>query len=177
MDALFGGPVAANDNFRKCLVCENEVTGHAARKYCGEACARAMDRTKRNPAREKEMALARSPERICELCGTSFRKVKKDKAEPRFCSKRCSGTAIMANLGHVALVTNPVSFIVLRKRCRCCDSVFTAHKKSFVFCSDECRKDDARDKARKYASANDNRTILPRRVKNAGTCSPLHTVT
>ncbi|MBB2819009.1 UNVERIFIED_ORG: hypothetical protein GGD59_002254 [Rhizobium esperanzae] len=46
-----------------------------------------------------------------------------------------------------------------------------------MFCSDECRKDDARDKARKYASANDNRTILPRRVKNAGTCSPLHTVT
>lgn len=149
----------ANDNFRKCPVCRNEVTGHASRKYCGDDCARAADRSKRDLSKERELRLARSPERICELCGSSFRKIKKEKAEPRFCSKRCSGTAIMlaVNSEKNAVAALGVSFRVYRPLCSNCSVRFTSAAHGKKYCSEKCGLIASEKKRVTRAAANDNK--------------------
>jgi 5-methylcytosine-specific restriction endonuclease McrA len=145
MDDLFGCPPrAANDNVRD----------------------RSVEKPRDRRA-EHERRLARSPDRVCEHCGAVFKKVQKDKLPPRYCSKVCSGSAGMAAI-HAGRLPCPVSYSVYRPLCGCCGVRFTASNRLARLCSDECRAEDARVKARKYAEANDNRDRSARPCAECG---------
>ncbi|PDS97533.1 hypothetical protein CO659_12775 [Rhizobium sp. S9] len=139
MDALFGGPVAANDN-------KPRVRDHAG---------------------EKERRLARAPERVCEFCGITFKKIKKDKLPPRFCSKTCSGTSGMAAL-LVLRPSKPASFIVHKLFCDVCGDRFTTKNAQNKRCSDFCRLKADRIKALASSVANDN---VDRSIRPCAECS------
>lgn len=129
MDALFGGPAAANDNSSK--------------------------PRKRNLDREKAAALARAQVRNCELCGTSFRKISKDKDPLRFCSKSCS-SAVNARKMNAKHTPKPASFTVYRPLCSQCGVRFTTKNLSAKCCSNSCRRKNDAIKSRIYSAANDN---------------------
>lgn len=139
MDELFGDPVAANNN------------------------------TPRDYAAERARRLAASPDRICEHCGTTFKRLQDKKNAARFCSRVC-GYAAGANVWRAPVISEDlmiaakslcVSFKVYRCVCRQCAVRFSSRSISSAYCSDRCLRD-------RYVAANDNRDHSPRECKDCG---------
>lgn len=123
MVALFGGPVAANDNSPK--------------------------PRKRNLVRENERRHANAPERTCEHCNEVFRRRSDSRNAARFCSRKCSlsagGTSSKASDPAVSpefrqlAATFVVAYRVALIRCGCCRKLSPAPNLLAKFCSEECR--------------------------------------
>lgn len=147
LDELFGGPIAANDNFRKCERCEESFTStRPNRRFCSERCRR----------KEADQRYLPKIDAVCEQCMRPFAPKRTDRI--RFCTRRCA----FDNFSDRATIVVPVSFMVLRKLCEGCGTRFNAKVSGSRLCSEACAAVDARVKARALAIANDNVDRAPR---------------
>lgn len=169
IDALFGGPVAANDNLMKCKRCESPFRRRKPnQRFCSEPCQKAHRDDKRRG--DKDARNAKAPEWACEHCGEKFKRRKSSKDAVRFCSREC-GFAARANVPNADPIVSAelisaakdisVSFKVTRCKCVDCGNRFSGSTLSSAYCSDECRKC-------RYVAANDNRDHSPRPCKECG---------
>lgn len=156
VEELFGPIKADNDNLRVCPTCGGEVVGRASRKFCSSKCQRRDEYSRRDFVAEKASALEKVPEQICEKCGNTFKGIPKDGKPLRFCSKSCSGSAMLMQNRKVA-PPKAVKFSVYRPLCGYCGARFTASIKTSRLCSNECRRLDGLAKMRAKAVANDNK--------------------
>jgi 5-methylcytosine-specific restriction endonuclease McrA len=146
MDALFGGPVAANDNVLRCAKCDATIAKpRHGQKYCSEKCQRAVATAKYTVKADYE----------CEQCKVVFKPKRTDRT--RFCSRDCA----FENYRDRAAISAPVQFVVLKKRCDVCVSWFTAKTTTSKFCSDRCRAEKESVRAKQLNAANDNRDHSP----------------
>lgn len=142
MDALFGGPAAANDNSPK--------------------------PRKRNLVRENELRHANAPERTCEHCDAVFRRKPNSKNAARFCSRSCAyaaGANVFRNPSvdselAVAAMALSSKFTINMSRCTMCSERLSVGSSAKV-CSAEC------DRVR-YVAANDNVDRSPRPCRECG---------
>lgn len=174
------GPIAANDNERKCAVCDILISGHATKKYCSKVCTRKAEALKRDYAAENERRLNAAPVQDCENCGVMFKGIAKEVKPLRFCSKECAGRAMVSVNGHTLEAaiakavryghgTKPASFSIYRPLCAVCGVRFNAVQTNAQYCSDECSISEAlRRQAQRYHADNDtDRT--PRQCNECGT--------
>lgn len=168
---------AANDNRRACPICDGDVTGHRAKKYCGKACARKAEALVRDYDAERSRRLDAALEQDCEECGATFKGVSKDGKPLRFCSRACGARHTKDANTLAVLITKaikygygvkPVTYSVYRPLCDCCGKRFNAPTKASRLCSDECKAEYARRSAREYALANDNVDRSPRSCLECG---------
>lgn len=142
IDALFGGPVAINDNFPKSR--------------------------KRNLARENERRHANAPERTCEHCDAVFRRNPNSKNAGRFCSRKCAYDAGANGLRNPELDPNlaiaasafSTKFTINMSRCTVCRERLPVGSLKKV-CSSECGR-------KRYVAANDNVDRAPRPCQECG---------
>ncbi len=144
MDALFGGPVAANDNCEK-------------------------PKKKRDLAAENARRHARAPERVCEHCGVVFKRNINSKDAARFCSRRCGYDAganvvkdpfVCQSLIEQSLHLN-ASFKISMARCVGCGDRIASDNLLIKYCSSVCARS-------KYIAENDNRDHSPRPCSECG---------
>ncbi|UYE95861.1 hypothetical protein KNLIENLN_00049 [Sinorhizobium phage NV1.1.1] len=169
IDALFGGPVAVNDNSRKCERCASPFERRRPnQKFCSETCQKAHRDDKRRG--DKDARNAKAPEWACEHCGEKFRRRKSSKDAVRFCSRDC-GFAAKANVPWANSAASPefeerarslnVSYKVARCLCSQCGGRFSSGYISSAYCSAECRR-------LQYVVANDNLDRAPRQCADCG---------
>lgn len=158
MDKLFGGPVAANDNAeRVCPMCGDAVTGSKSKKFCCAKCRRANERLNRDLDKERLRKAELSPERVCEHCGSTFRRRSDSKNAARFCSRQCgfdAGSNISDAQRLRSLAASMiVSFTVKVCCCIACGAHFRAASLGEKYCGQQCRDKINRER---YIAANDN---------------------
>lgn len=122
-----------------CLQCGKELTGKWQTKYCSRDCMWEHQRNARAEAKAKRWT------RVCEQCGKEFvmhaasgKANKGEVKEGRFCSRKCRWDK----------ERKPIE--TKRWYCRICGKEMSAYG---VYCSDECRKENARREARVSNSA------------------------
>lgn len=153
MDALFGGPVAANDNYISCAKCETAISSpRHGQKYCSEKCQRAVATAKYVVKAEFE----------CQQCLSMFRPKRTDRT--KFCSRECA----FQDFRDRSAAIRPVSFSIFKRRCDCCSEWFVVTVKASRLCSDACRSENDRLKSRDRSAANDNRDHSPRACAECG---------
>lgn len=148
MEELFGGPIAANDNSeRVCPMCGSAVVGHHSKKFCCAKCRRANERLNRDYDRERARFEQLAPERVCENCGSLFKRKKDSHNAARFCSRQC-GFDAGSNVWRSPCIDDGLldlakSFSVSFKRISCvctqCGDRFAGQSILTKYCSAECR--------------------------------------
>lgn len=159
------GPVAANDNQRKCLVCDEPITGRATKRYCGKACRRKAESQNRDRDAENKLRLLAALESSCEQCGVAFKGIAKDGKPLRFCSRACGARSTKEENTFKSTVTKaskyghgikPASYTVYRPLCAVCGLRFTSVQSTALYCSDECSNVEVlKRQAERYYDEND----------------------
>lgn len=145
---------AANDNLaRICPNCNAPVTGHAAKKYCCEACQR--EHHQANYVRPAEISQAYE----CEHCNQSFKPKRHDRT--RFCSRECAFAKRKVEAEQRAEQPKPRKPNLVSD-CTVCGSAFEHTMPGAMYCNPRCN-------AKAFAAANDNRDRSPRLCAECGT--------
>lgn len=141
---------AVSDGNRVCVGCGGALIERTGReRYCSRLCVRRHEYLRRK-------ARIATPVVACEECGSKF--------------TQSISTALGQNTGR--LLCSPKCWLPKKAKqgpkpkptgpCRICGSVFTKNSIASSICSDECRKADARQKARLSSAALMTSTSKPR---------------